>query len=169
MRFILFLRGLLVLATATVLGGTLLTAPATSAPARSEGTALVARQAERRPACAPRNCWAAISFNTATGYSGWRRDVASKERAMKDALAHCKNRRENQRRKGACLWPGKRKVFVQTGCVAVAFRRRNGRIVEWAKGKGYDPITATKRARREVRGPGTIVKSRDACTYRPAS
>ena len=161
MRSTAFVRGALTLAVAVLLGGTLLAAPAGSASA-----APVERTA-RQLSCHIPHCWAAISFNTATGYSGWAVDKGSKVGASLAALSHCKARPVNATHRTACLRPAVRKVYTENGCVAVVFRRRNGVIVEWAKGKSYGPILAIREARRQVSDrPGEIVMSRYACSRR---
>ncbi len=160
MRSTAIVRGVLTLAVAVLLAGTLLAAPAGSAQAVPGDTS--ARQA----GCRIPHCWAAISFNTVTGYSGWAVDRGSKLAAVQGALARCKARPQNVAHRPACQRPAARNVYSENGCVAVAFRRRNGHIVEWAKGKSYGPLTAMREARREVRGPGEIVMSRYACSRR---
>lgn len=154
MRFALFVRAALALATAVLLGGTLLTAPATSAPAARLSTQMAAGN----PGCLPLKCWTAISFNPETLRGGWTQkgSYGSKAQAMSSALAHCRNRPVNAGHARACQRPSLRKVFNVGGCVAVAWRVRNNRLVEWGKGKAFGPIVATRRARAVVRGEGTI-------------
>lgn len=163
----LFVRALAALAAGLLLAGTL-TAAGQSAAAGPSTTVAIAKAAAR-PGCAPK-CWAAISFNTATGYSGWRRDTSTKAAAMRGALISCRERRENRLRQRACQHPDKRDVYTvsgkDSGCVAVAFRRNGGRIVEWAKGVARTEDVAMRKARRQVRGMGTITVSRWTCAWR---
>ncbi|KAA1428872.1 hypothetical protein [Nocardioides antri] len=157
MRSALFVRALLALAAAFVLGGTLLTVPATSAPT-APAERVSTRVSALAPGCLPSRCWTAIAFNPETLRSGWTQSSAwgSKTRAMTSAHNHCRVRTVNEGHARACIWPGKRRVFNQGGCVAVAWRLRNGRLIEWAKGKAFGPIVAQRRARAAVRGEGTI-------------
>lgn len=162
MRFALSVRAALVVATAVLLGGTLLAAPtAPTHAAPSEETA-------RAAGCRPPNCWMAISFNTKTGYAGWTSNAgrSTQRAAMRAALDKCRSRAENAGAQRFCLSPAVRQVYRKNGCVAVYFRRRNGQIVEWARGKA-DTVTPAKRAaRRAVDGPGEIVFSRADCALR---
>ncbi len=154
MRSASFVRAVLALAAALLLGGTLLAAPATSVtPSR-----VSAEVSARAPGCMPYKCWAAISFNTETLRSGWtqKKQWGSKKRAMQSALAHCKNRPVNEGHRDACKSPEGRKAFNQGGCVAVAWRVNNGNLAEWAVGKSLGPIVAQRKARRAVRGEGTV-------------
>ncbi|WP_183094805.1 hypothetical protein [Nocardioides stalactiti] len=158
MRTASILRLLLALAAALLLGGTLLAAPATSAaPVAPAEKVTTTQLAARAPGCLPR-CWGAISFNTQTLRGGWTQkgDWATKAGAMSSALSHCRNRPPNAGHRTACQAPGQREVVVQNGCVAVAWRVRNERLVEWAKGKAYGPKGAQREARRIVDGRGTI-------------
>lgn len=163
MRPASFVRAVLALAAALLLGGTLLAAPATSTTPDRVATEVSARA----PGCLPLRCWTAISFNPETQRSGWTQKGAwgSKKQAMTSALRHCRNRPVNAGHARACQWPDKRNVYNVGGCVAVAWRMRNDRLVEWAKGKAFGPIVAERRARREVRGIGTI-RSGYACAPR---
>ena len=161
MRSALYVRALLALATALLLGGTLLSGPGGSATAAATAVA-----ASRLASCNIPHCWSAISFNTATGRSGWTDNKASRARAVERAIYRCKNRDENRLHRSACQNPNNRNVYAENGCVAVAFRRNNGRIVEWAKGKSYGPIVAKRRARRAVAGPGEVLVSAWACSRR---
>ncbi|UMG92001.1 hypothetical protein [Nocardioides sp. TF02-7] len=88
---------------------------------------------------------------------------------MQKALQRCKARTKNETNAppSACQPPAKRKVFAYNGCVAVAWRVRDNRVVEWGKGKARDKISAERSARRSVKGPGQIT-SKFACTFRPA-
>jgi hypothetical protein len=154
LRSALFVRAVLALAAAFLLGGTLLAAPATSMPserAPAEGSA-------RAPGCMPYKCWAAISFNTETLRSGWtqKKKWGTKAGAMQSAFAHCKNRDVNVGHREACVSPAGRKAYNQGGCVAVAWRVRDGALVQWAVGKSLGPIVAQRKARRAVRGTGTV-------------
>jgi len=148
---------------ALVLGGTVLTGPARSAPNTTSPTAA------RAGGCNVPHCWMAVSFNTATGYSGWTsgRGRSTKAAAMRAALESCRTRPENAGRRQACVGPAKRNSVIQNGCVAVFFRRRNGRIVEWAKGLADTPTPAKRKAKRIVNdGPGVVVLSRVDCSAR---
>jgi hypothetical protein len=161
LRSTAFVRGALTLAVAVLLGGTLLAAPAGSA------TAVPAEGPARQASCRIPHCWAAISFNTDTGYSGWAVDKRSQVGASLAAITRCKARQVNSAHRPACQRPGARKVYTENGCVAVVFRRRNGVIVDWAKGKSYGPLTAIRQARQQVNNrPGQIVMSRYACSRR---
>lgn len=150
MRSTLLVRAVLSVAAALVLGGSLLAAPTTAGAAP-------APVATRAAACIP-HCWIAISFNPETLRSGWTQDGnwATKAGASSSALNHCKNRPVNAGHARACLPPANRDVYKENGCVAVAWRVRNERLIEWGKGKADGPKTATRRARRSVDGPGTI-------------
>lgn len=111
----------------------------------------------------------AVSFNTATGYAGWTsgRGRSTKEAAMRAALEACRARPENAGRRTACVGPAVRGTVIKNGCVAVYFRRRNSRIVEWAKGLADTPTPAKRKARRIVNdGPGEVVLSRIDCAAR---
>lgn len=154
MRSASFVRAALALAAALLLGGTLLAAPATSTSPERVGTEVSARG----PACLPSRCWTALSFNPETQRGGWTQQGAwgSKKQAMRSAFNHCKQRPVNAGHARACQWPNKRNVYNVGGCVAVAWRMRNNRLVEWAKGKAFGPIVAQRRARKAVRGIGTI-------------
>lgn len=164
MRSALSIRAALVLATAVLLGGTLLAVP--SGPTH----ALPPEDTARAAGCRAPNCWTAISFNTKTGYSGWttpERGRSTKAAAMRAALTKCRNRPVNAQAKSSCLRPSVREVYRRNGCVAVFFRRRDGRIVEWARGKADTETPAKRQARRAVNdGPGEIVFSRLACGLR---
>jgi hypothetical protein len=148
-----FVRALLALAAALVLSGSLLAAPATSAPADRAAAPLAARA----PGCIP-HCWVAISFNPETLRSGWtqKSNWGTKAGASASALNHCKNRPVNAGHARACVPPSNRKVYKENGCVAVAWRVRNEHLVEWAKGKGDGPKAAMRDARRAVDGRGVI-------------
>ncbi|WP_188113242.1 hypothetical protein [Nocardioides humilatus] len=152
MRSTLLVRAVLSLAAAFLLGGTLLAAPATSvAPERAATTA------SRAPGCIP-HCWVAISFNPETLRSGWTQNGnwGTQAGASSSAFNHCKNRPVNKGHARACVRPSERKVYNQNGCVAVAWRIRNEQLAEWAKGKGDGPKAASRAAKREVDGRGTI-------------
>jgi hypothetical protein len=155
LRSALFVRAMLALAAAFLLGGTLLAAPATSTPPERAVAEVTARAA---PGCMPYKCWAAISFNTETLRSGWtqRNQWGTKARAIQSAFGHCKNREVNNGHRDACVNPNGRNVFNQGGCVAVAWRVRDGALVQWAVGKSLGPIVAQRKARRAVRGTGTV-------------
>lgn len=161
MRIALLVRALLALAIATVLGATMTAVPAGSA------SAAPAPETARLAGCKIPHCWSAISFNTATGRSGWTDNKATRAKAVERAIYRCKNRDANRAHRRACQNPNRRNVYAENGCVAVAFRRNNGRIVEWAKGKAYGPIVAKRRARNVVNdGPGEVVISAWACSRR---
>jgi len=163
LRFALSVRAALVLATAVLLGGTLLAVP--SGPTHAAAPQVTARAA----GCKVPNCWMAVSFNTKTGYSGWTSDRgrSTKAAAMRAALERCRNRPENAGAVRFCSPPAAREVYRRNGCVAVYFRRRDDRIVEWAKGKADTPTPAKRAARRIVNdGPGEIVLSRVDCSAR---
>ena len=154
MRSALFVRAVLALAAAFLLGGTLLAAPATSMPTDRAPADVSARA----PGCMPYNCWVAISFNTETLRSGWtqRNKWGSKAGAMQSAFAHCKARPVNEGHRDACVSPAGRKAYNQGGCVAVAWRVRDGALVQWAVGKSLGPVVAQRKARKIVRGTGTV-------------
>lgn len=145
-RVILAILGVLAVA------GTLLSAPAQAAPAPQASQELTMRA----PACLPR-CWTAISFNPKTMRGGWTQDGnwGGKRAAMKSALRHCERRPVNAEAPRACLWPGKRDVYVRNGCVAVAKLVRNGRLIQWTIGKAYGPRKAMRLAKRKLDGTGT--------------
>lgn len=153
MRSALFVRAFLALAAAFVLGGTLFAAPATSTTADAAPTQVTLRA----PGCIPR-CWTAVSFNTRTLRGGWTQngDWGTKTGAMSSALRHCRVRPVNAGHREACVPPGNRDLYAQNGCVAVAWRVRNDRLVEWNKGKAFGPKAAMREARRKVDGRGTI-------------
>jgi len=152
LRSALFVRTVLALAAAVLLGGTALAAPATSAPAGRVSTEVSARA----PGCLPR-CWTAISFNTETRRSGWTQDGrwGTKAGAMESAFNHCKIRDVNAGHRQACKRPGERNVYAQNGCVAVANLVRNGRLIQWTIGKAYGPMKAKRLAKRKLDGTGT--------------
>lgn len=161
-------RVLLSLTAALLIGLPALTAT----PAASAASAPAADTRVRLappPPCAPR-CWTAISFNPRAKIWGWtsKEGVGGKRLAMQKAQARCKARtkQETSAPPSACQWPGKRKVFAYNSCVAVAWRVRGERVVEWAKGNARDSITAERRARRAVRGAGQVT-AKFACTFRP--
>ena len=154
LRSALFVRAVLALAAAFLLGGTLLAAPATSVSPDRDTVDVSARA----PGCMPYKCWAAISFNTETLRSGWTQkgQWGSKARAVQSAFAHCKNRDVNIGHRDACVSPNGRNAYNQGGCVAVAWRVRDGALAQWAVGKSLGPIVAQRKARRAVRGIGTV-------------
>lgn len=155
MRSALFIRAVLALAAAFLLGGTVLAAPATTAPAPAARVTSPDLSA-RAPGCLPR-CWTAISFNPETGRGGWtqQNNWGTKQGAMKSAYNHCKARDVNAAHRRACQWPGARDVAVRNGCVAVAKLVRNGRLVQWTIGKADGPLRAKKLAKRKLDGTGT--------------
>ncbi|WP_146207263.1 hypothetical protein [Nocardioides silvaticus] len=155
MRTASYVRAMLALAAALVLGGTLLAAPATSVTPTRVAAVQVSAKA---PGCMPYKCWAAISFNTETLRSGWTQNKqwGSKKKAVQSAFAHCKNRPVNEGHRDACKSPEGRKAYNQGGCVAVAWRVKDGNLVEWAVGKSLGPIVAQRKARKAVRGEGTV-------------
>lgn len=152
MRSALFVRAALAAAAAVLLSGTLLTAPATSITSDRATTEVSARA----PGCLPR-CWTAISFNPQTHRSGWTQKFnwGTKAGAMSSALRHCRQRPVNAGHARACVPPGKRDSVVQNGCVAVAWRIRSDRVVQWTVGRAYGPKKAQRLARRKLDGRGT--------------
>lgn len=158
-----FVRTALALATALLLGVPLGAAPVSASPAPLGTATLGATDVSttvtsaRAGSCRPR-CWTAIAFNPETLRSGWTQNGAygSKLRAMKSAFNHCRTRPVNAGHARACVWPGRRNVFRMDGCVAVAWRVRNDRLVEWGKGKAFTKSPAMRRAKRVVEGRGTI-------------
>lgn len=153
MRSALFIRAVLALTAAFVLGGTLLAAPAHTAPAPERA---VTELSARAPACLPR-CWVSVSFNTETRRGGWTQsnNWGSKKGAMLSAQNHCRSRDVNAGHRDACVWPAKRRIFNQNGCVAVAWRVRNDRLVQWTVGRAYGPKKSMKLAKRKLDGQGT--------------
>lgn len=158
-------RAALALALAMMLGGTLLSAPSTAKASETSERAVAV--AAKFPGCYPKKCWTAISFNSETLRSGSTRkgQWGSKKKAMQSAFQHCKARPVNAGHRNACKPPKARKVYNQGGCVAVAWRVNNGTLVKWAVGKAFGPIVAQRKARKAVRGPGTV-KSGYSCPPR---
>ena len=163
MRSALFVRALLAVAAAFLLGGTLLAAAPSTAITSDKTTAQVSARA---PGCLPR-CWVAISFNPVTRRSGWtqKSNWGTKAGAMSSALRHCRNRPVNAGFARHCVPPSKRDTVVQNGCVAVAWRVRSDRLVQWTVGRAYGPKKAQRLARRKLDGPGSY-HSGYACSPR---
>lgn len=160
LRPALFVRALLALLATAALSLTLLSAPL-SAPAGAKPAPAAPTQ-PRVAACFP-GCWGAISFNTATGISGGKYDTAGKDAATSAALRRCKTKNPNRAR--ACVAPGVRNTWVKNGCLAIWYRTRNGRIVEWAKGSSFYKAKSIRIAKRIVNdGPGEIHQSAQLCT-----
>lgn len=154
MRSALFVRALVALATALLLGGTLLATPAASAPSTPAERTFTEVSA-RGYGCKLNKCWGAISFNPVAQRGGWTQkgNYATKKAAMSSAFRHCKYRNPGSRR--FCVWPGKRDTFIQGGTVAVAWLVRNGQVVQWTVGKAFGHKSAERRARRKLDGAGT--------------
>lgn len=153
----LFVRAVLAVAAAFLLGGSLLAAPA--ATSVTPDRAVVATQVSARaPGCIPR-CWVAVAYNTRTGRSGWTQSGkwGSKAGAMKSAHNHCRARDVNAGHQRACVWPGRRRTFAKNACVAIAKLIRNDRIVQWTVGRAYGPKKAMRLAKRKLDGRGTRV------------
>lgn len=163
MRSALFVRAVLAVAAALLLGGTLLTAPATAITSDRTTTEVSARA----PGCIPR-CWAAISFNPRTQRSGWtqKSNWGTKAGAMNSALRHCRNRPVNAGFARHCVPPSKRDTVIQNGCVAVAWLLRRGQLKQWTVGRAYGPKKAQRLARRKLDGTGGVRESGYNCSPR---
>lgn len=154
MRTAVLVRAVVALAATLLLGGSLLTAPATSSAAPATRSAI--ELSARAPGCLPR-CWTAISFNPETLRGGWtqKNNWGTKKGAMTSAQRHCRERDVNAGHRRACQWPGARDVYAQNACVAVAWLTRNGRLIRWTIGKAYGPRKAMRLAKRKLDGTGT--------------
>lgn len=159
-------RAALALIAAAALSLTLLTAPTLAAPA-APADRQVADRSLRVAACWP-GCWGAISFNTRTGVSGGKNDVGGKDAAIRKALTRCRSKPANQLAPAACVSPRRHDLYVKNACIEVWYRERNGRVVEWAKGRHFYQARARRVAKRQLDGPGEIKRSAWLCTTRRA-
>lgn len=170
MHFPLTLRLAVAIAATALLTGTLGVASASAEPdpVLPSGPATSERSGERAAACnwRARKCWGAISFNKATGRSGYATNRRSKDTAIKDAVRHCKNRPANEGFKDQCIGVRAKNTYVRNGCLAVAFRYLDGAIVEWKKGTAFNRQPAQNQALNALEGPGERYVSAYVCTTR---
>jgi hypothetical protein len=148
-----YVRALLALAAAFLLGGTLLAAPAVS----KTTTDLASRDVSARAVNCRPHCWVAVSFNTDTLRGGWTQTNkwGSKATASASALNHCRTRDVNAGHARACVAPSVKDTYAQNACVGIAWLTRDGHLVKWVKATAYGPILAERKARHKLDGRGT--------------
>lgn len=148
-------------------------APSSAAPSSTSGRSLPAASsadghvsartlARRAPRCwrLHRRCYGSIAVNPHTG-----RAFIANDKMGKIAARHTANRKCKRHAHGKyCRNAG----WVRNGCLAVAYRVRDGKLKEWASAGAATELRAKRRAKRKVRGPGTEHIWAWLCTTRPA-
>lgn len=120
---------------------------ASAAPATAAATVDTATSNTATRAAARRVNFGAIALNPRTGWSGWSVDKASKKKAKKAAVRHCKkrSRRHNAPPKGC-----KGIVWVRNGCAAVAVKVKKNQIKRIGWGTAFQKKPAVKKARKKA-------------------
>ncbi|CAM3397449.1 DUF4189 domain-containing protein [Nocardioides dubius] len=114
--------------------------PASAAPAAG-ATSSTADDVAGKVA-ARRVNFGAIALNVNDGWSGWAYDKATKARAKKAAVKHCKSRSDT----AGC----RTVLWVRNGCGAVAVRVKGGQIVKYRGAIAFTKKAAVRKAKAKV-------------------
>lgn len=164
-RPLLHLAGLIAVLAALV-AGVFAATPASAAPTDTTetSTATSTTAAEQtapvtaRTRCRIPRCYGAIVINPRTGGSAYSYNYPTRAKAIYAAKKRCRSYGAGSYCRTA--------VWVRNGCAAVAWRKRNGRMVEWAGRVAFNRAPAIRKAKRAVAGPGTEHLWTYVCTSR---
>ncbi|MFS3128879.1 DUF4189 domain-containing protein [Nocardioides sp. Bht2] len=135
------LRGAGALTAALLLAIGMLSAFAPANAASNQG-ATAARSQESSPVLARRTNFGAIALNVNDGWSGWAYDKATKAKAKKAAVRHCKSRSDT----AGC----RTVLWVRNGCGAIAVRVKGGEIVKYRGAIAFTKKAAVRKAKKKV-------------------
>jgi len=164
-RPLLHLAGLVAI-LATLVAGLFAAAPTasaapTNAPEATTTSTTTAQQTARvaaRARCRIPRCFGAIVINPRTGSSAYSYNYNTRSKAVAAAKKRCRSYGSGRYCRTA--------VWVRNGCAAVAWRKRNGRMVEWAGRVAFNRAPAIRKAKRAVAGPGSEHVWSYVCTSR---